>query len=87
MKVIAVCALMGAQAINLNRLSGNVCINEIGEDTNELLGLDNDYQLVELDTEPPEKIAKDMEAADKAAHDKREAAEHAAEKKAAADKK
>jgi len=51
MKVtIAICALLGVmtreeavRAVSLNRLSGNVCISEIGEDTNELLGLDNDY--------------------------------------------
>jgi len=76
----------------LNRLSGNVCISEIGEDTNELLGLDNNYELVELanetenTNEPPEKIEKDMAAADAAAHEKKEKDEHEAEAKAAADK-
>jgi hypothetical protein len=76
----------------LNRLSGNVCISEIGEDTNELLGLDNNYELVELanetenTNEPPEKIEKDMAAADAAAHEKKEKEEHEAEAKAAADK-
>ena len=96
---IAICALLGimtrdeaVQAVNLNRLSGNVCISEIGEDTNELLGLDNNYELVELanetenTNEPPAKIEADMAKADAAAHEKKEKEEHEAEAKAATDK-
>ena len=91
---IAICALLGeaVKAVNLNRLSGNVCISEIGEDTNELLGLDNNYELVELDNEtentnePPAKIAKDMAKADEAKHEKKEKEEHEAEAKEKEDK-
>ena len=98
MKVIAVCTLIGlmtrdeaVKAVNLNRLTGNVCISEIGEDTNELLGLDNNYELVELEsestTQPPEEIAKEQAAADEAKHEKEEKEEHAAEAKEKEDKK
>ena len=99
MKVtIAICALLGVitrdeavRAVSLHRLgnAGNVCINELSEDTNELLGLDNDYELVELENtnEPPEKIEADMAKADAAKHEKAEKEEHEAEAKAAADKK
>jgi len=92
---IAICALIGVmtrdeavKAVNLNRLSGNVCISEIGEDTNELLGLDNNYELVELEneTEPPAKIEKDMAAADAAKHEAAEKKEHEEEAKVKTDK-
>ena len=72
------------KAITLNKLSENICISEIGDDTNELLGIDNNYELIELD-ESPEKIEADMKKADEKAHEAHEKAEHEAEAKAKAD--
>ena len=89
MKSTIICLFLGlltkdeaVRAIRLNKATGNICINELGEDTNQLLGIDTDYELVELDDEPKKDNEAELKKMDDAATAAKEKTEHEAEKKA-----